>query len=114
MKKFYVVEVNPALDYLTEVIRELRWKTDVKNCRDEFLAQVYAQRRYKYVTGNDAWTFRFDLNGNRHHRGTAFSFKQNVLWTNEESVRLLPLDELTAESLLDAIRQLALMEVMAS
>lgn len=136
MARKYVVEVNPSFDYLSAVLRELRWKAQENSCRDPFLQRIFDQRKqnspYKHVRGDGiSWSFRFDILGSKHYKGASYSYhesgtlykmdmKNPIIDCGKRAFTVLAeietsnLKELTPEILLNSLRELEVIEIMSS
>jgi hypothetical protein len=139
MTRKIVVEVNPSVDYLSSVLREMRWRFQEENCKDPFLQRAFEKRAqaspYRYVRGKggNVCSFRFDLFGRRHHKGAFYIFffhgllqkidrgaygKQDE-WgdRNFESIAEIEtpaLENLTPEVLLNLLQELEVSQIMSS
>ena len=136
MSRKILVEVNPSVDYLGAVLREMRWRSQEENCKDPYLQRVFEKRQnaspYRYTRGRGSWSFRFDITGRRHHKGAVYLVSNGLLrkidrdvygkqneWGDRShesisEIEMPDLDDLTPEILLNSLRDLEVIEVMES
>lgn len=142
----YVIEVRSDLEYLQSVIREARWQHDAARNRSRSLEATFEilVAKCRIVTYQTAMKearafFPFDLHGNFHKRGVAYtlSIRENecaladlasvkrveLQWTNARwatpekledlMIKLPSLEELKPDNLLEAMQELSIREVMS-
>ena len=129
-----VVEFCPKLEHLAKVIEQFRIVRKIAEIRHDRLfeaACTVMQDKVTLVEGDARRiSFRFSLDGRRHHRGPKYvlSYKGNlfkpfdgeppkdeygfVLLPDEPHVEVAPIDSLTPEGLLGGLHLIAVHEVL--
>ena len=137
----YVVEVCHEIDYLKQVIQEIRWQHGAAHNASRLMENAYELlvAKCKIVTfhknkyGGSAY-FPFDLTNRKHKLGPAYTLRvmewethlmdwesvkvehNSPSWvemTAPPLVRMSPLENLTPQELLGAIQELSIREIMS-